>query len=121
MADTAKKRRDARIRRHKRVRRNIRGTAEIPRMAVYRSNKHISVQVIDDLAGSTLVTASTLEGDLRAGNTSNTAAATAVGKLVAERARSAGISSVVFDRGGHLYHGRVAAVADAAREAGLEF
>jgi len=121
MADIAKKRRDSRIRRHKRVRRTLRGTPDTPRLAVYRSNKHISAQIIDDLAGHTLVAASTLESDLRSGATSNASAATEVGKLVAERAKSAGITSVVFDRGGYLYHGRVAAVADAAREAGLEF
>lgn len=121
MVDIAKKRHDGRLRRHKRVRRNLRGSAETPRLAVYRSNKHISVQVIDDLAGHTLASASTLEASLRSGPTANKAAAAEVGKLIAERARAAGITSVVFDRGGYLYHGRVAAVADAAREAGLEF
>ncbi len=89
-------------------------------MAVYRSNKHISVQVIDDLDGRTMVAASTLETDLRGGATSNIAAAAKVGTLIAERAKAAGIEQVVFDRGGYRYHGRVAAVADAAREAGLE-
>jgi large subunit ribosomal protein L18 len=121
MADIAKKRHTSRIRRHQRVRRNLRGSATTPRMAVYRSNKHISVQIIDDLAGHTLVSASTLETELRSGTTSNKEAATKVGQLVAERAKAEGITSVVFDRGGNLYHGRIAAVADAAREAGLEF
>jgi large subunit ribosomal protein L18 len=88
---------------------------------VFRSNRHISAQVIDDVAGRTLAAASTLEPQLRQGATGNKAAAAAVGRLVAERARAAGIDKVVFDRGGFLYHGRVAAVADAAREAGLEF
>ena len=98
------------------------GTAERPRLAVFRSNKHISAQVIDDRAGRTLASASTVEKDLRqTGGTANKAAATTVGRMVAERAKAAGVSRVVFDRGGFLYHGRVAAVADAARAAGLEF
>ena len=119
---SAKQRRDARMRRHARVRKNVRGTAERPRLAVFRSNKHISAQVIDDRAGRTLVAASTYEPDLRAmGSTSGKEAAARVGALVAERARAAGVERVVFDRGGYLYHGRVAAVAEAAREAGLEF
>ena len=91
-----------------------------PRLAVYRSNKHIAAQVIDDGSGRTLASASTLEGDLRGAGTSNRDAAKKVGALVAERAKAAGVTKVVFDRGGNLYHGRVAAVADAAREAGLE-
>jgi large subunit ribosomal protein L18 len=120
--NSAKQKRDARIRRHARVRKHVRGTAERPRLAVFRSNKHISAQVIDDRAGRTLVAASTLEGDVRSGGgTSNKDAAGRVGRLVAERARAVGIERVVFDRGGFLYHGRVAAVAEAAREAGLEF
>jgi large subunit ribosomal protein L18 len=118
---SAKHKRDARIRRHVRVRKNVRGTAERPRLAVFRSNKHISAQVIDDRAGRTLAAASTYEATLRSGSTSNKESATQVGRLVAERARASGVSKVVFDRGGFLYHGRVAAVADAAREAGLEF
>ena len=113
----AKYKRDARIKRHARVRKHVRGTAERPRLAVYRSNKHISAQVIDDRAGRTLVAASTLEGDLQSGGTSNKDAARRVGQLVGD----AGVERVVFDRGGFLYHGRVAAVAEAAREAGLEF
>ena len=89
---------------------------------MFRSNRHLVVQVIDDTTGRTLAAASTLEADVRgAGSTGNVAAATEVGKLVAERAKAAGVTKVVFDRGGFLYHGRVAAAADAAREAGLEF
>jgi large subunit ribosomal protein L18 len=112
----------ARARRHHRVRKKVSGTAARPRLAVFRSNKHISAQVIDDRAGRTLAAASSVEKELRrAGGTGNKLAAAAVGHLVAERAKAAGVSQVVFDRGGFLYHGRVAAVADAAREAGLEF
>jgi large subunit ribosomal protein L18 len=118
---SAKHKRDARIKRHARVRKHVRGTAERPRLAVFRSNKHISAQVIDDIAGRTLASASTHESDPRTGGTSNKDAAGRVGRLLAERARAAGVERVVFDRGGFLYHGRVAAVAEAAREAGLEF
>ena len=103
------------------MRKHVTGTAERPRLAVFRSNKHITAQVIDDVAGRTLAAASTTESDLRGGSTGNRAAATNVGRLIAERAKSAGVERVVFDRGGFLYHGRVAALADAAREAGLEF
>ena len=110
-----------RSRRHFRVRKKVTGTADRPRLAVFRSNKHVVAQVIDDSSGRTLAAASTLEKDLRSGATGNKQAATSVGRLVAERAKAAGVSRVVFDRGGNLYHGRVAAVADAAREAGLEF
>jgi large subunit ribosomal protein L18 len=112
-----------RSRRHYRVRKKVTGTPERPRLAVFRSNKHISAQVIDDRTGRTLAAASTVEKDLRqgAGHTGNKDAATTVGRLLAERARAAGVTRVVFDRGGFLYHGRVAAVADAARQAGLEF
>ena len=117
---TAKQKHDARIRRHNRVRKHVRGTAERPRLAVYRSNRHISAQVIDDRAGVTLASASTHEADLRDGS-SNKDAAAKVGRLVAERSKAAGVERVVFDRGGFLYHGRVAAVAEGAREAGLEF
>jgi large subunit ribosomal protein L18 len=112
---------EQRHRRHGRVRKKISGTPERPRLAVFRSNKHISVQVIDDRAGATLVAASTLEADLRRGSTGTVDAAKAVGLRVGERAKEQGITTVVFDRGGYLYHGRVAAVADGAREAGLEF
>ena len=110
----------ARIRRHRRVRKSVAGTPQRPRLAVFRSNRHISAQVIDDTAGRTLAAASTYEAELRDGSGS-VAGATAVGRLIGERARAAGIDKVVFDRGGNLYHGRVAAVAEAAREAGLEF
>jgi large subunit ribosomal protein L18 len=120
MSTSAKEKRTARLRRHTRVRKRVRGTAERPRLAVFRSNRHITAQVIDDRSGATLAAASTTEGELRAGSTATVAAATQVGKLVAERAKAAGVGKVVFDRGGNLYHGRVAAVADAAREAGLE-
>jgi large subunit ribosomal protein L18 len=119
MAHTAKKT-TARHRRHGRVRKKVQGTAERPRLAVFRSNRHISVQVIDDRAGVTLAAASTYEkgfGDA----TGNKDAAAKVGSTIAERAKAAGVTAVVFDRGGNLYHGRVAAVADAAREGGLEF
>ena len=120
MSDKSKKKRDLRKRRHARVRRSVVGTAARPRLAVFRSNKYISAQLIDDGAGNTLAAASSLEADLRtAGNGTETAAR--VGTLVAQRAKDAGIDTVVFDRGGNRYHGRVAAVADAAREAGLKF
>ena len=121
MSDKSKKKQDLRKRRHFRVRRSVVGTVERPRLAVFRSNKHILVQVIDDSTGRTLAAASTLESDLRSEVGSNCSAAAQVGKNVAERAKAAGVSKVVFDRGGFRYHGRVAALADAAREAGLEF
>lgn len=121
MSDKASTKRNSRIRRHARVRKQVGGTAERPRLAVFRSNKHVVAQVIDDRAGRTLVAASTLETDLRGGGTSNKEAAAKVGRLVAERAKAAGVEQVVFDRGGFRYHGRVAALADAARDAGLEF
>ena len=108
-----------RDRRHRRVRKKVTGTSVRPRLAVFRSSKHIYVQVIDDLAGHTLVSASTMEADVRGGATATIAAAKSVGKLLGERAQAAGITTVVFDRGGFKYHGRVAAVADGAREAGL--
>ncbi len=111
---------DARARRHARVRKNVRGTAERPRLAVYRSNRYIYAQVIDDLAGSTVAAASSQESDLRSKNLSVETAAE-VGKLVAERAKAAGVDAVVFDRGGYKFHGRVKALADGAREGGLEF
>ena len=120
MTVSAAHKREARIRRHRRVRKKVQGTPERPRLAVFRSNKHITAQVIDDRTGRTIAAASTTEADLRGGPTSNKSAATQVGKLVAERAKAAGVTKVVFDRGGNLYHGRVAAVAEAAREAGLE-
>jgi large subunit ribosomal protein L18 len=110
---------DHRDRRHRRVRKKVAGTAERPRLAVFRSSKHIYVQAIDDLSGRTLVSASTMEKELRGGTTATAEAAKKVGKLLGERAQAAGITTVVFDRGGFKYHGRVAAVADGAREAGL--
>jgi large subunit ribosomal protein L18 len=110
---------DHRDRRHRRVRKKVTGTAERPRLAVFRSSKHIYVQAIDDLTGRTLVSASTMEADVRGGTTATVDAAKNVGKLVGERAQAAGITTVVFDRGGFKYHGRVAAVADGARESGL--
>ena len=114
--------RSARERRHHRVRKNVNGTTERPRLAVFRSNRHVVAQVIDDLSGRTLASASSLEASVRsAGATGNRTAAAAVGRMVAERAKAAGVTRVAFDRGGFLYHGRVAALADAAREAGLEF
>ena len=122
MSKTAEKRRQGRIIRHRRVRKKIHGTAARPRLAVFRSNKHISLQLIDDEAGNTLASASTVEAGLRAdGGGATVAAASRLGQVLAERALAAGITQVVFDRGGFLYHGRVAAVAAAAREAGLEF
>ena len=110
----------ARLKRHKRVRAKISGTASRPRLCVYRSNAHISAQIIDDVAGVTLVSASTHEKDFQ-GNGGNKVAARAVGKLLAERANAKGITEVVFDRGGYLYHGRVSELADGAREGGLKF
>ena len=110
--------REARIRRHTRVRKNVSGTETMPRLNVFRSNKAIYAQVIDDIKGTTLVSSSTLE--LKIKNGGNVEAAKAVGKDIAEKCKKAKITKVVFDRGGYLYHGRVAALADAAREAGLE-
>ncbi len=110
-----------RLKRHARVRAKLSGTAERPRLNVFRSNKNIYAQVIDDVKGVTLVSASTLDKELKIENRSDTAAATKVGELVAKRAVEKGISNVVFDRGGYLYHGRVKALAEAAREAGLKF
>ena len=122
MTTIAKKRHDSRLRRHRRVRKKIHGTAQRPRLAVYRSNKHLVAQLIDDDSGRTIVSASSLEAEFRAKQSGgNVAAAKAVGGLVAQRAKQAGISKVVFDRGGFLYHGRIAALAEAAREGGLEF
>jgi large subunit ribosomal protein L18 len=121
MTYTAKKKHEARLRRHRRVRKKVRGSATQPRLAVFRSNRHTVAQVIDDRSGRTIAAASTLEAEVRsAGGTGNISAATTVGRLVAERAKAAGVESVVFDRGGFIYHGRVAAVAAAARDAGLE-
>lgn len=112
---------ETRRRRHNRVRKKVAGTAARPRLAVFRSAKHISAQVIDDVTGKTLAAASTNEKALRSSNGGNKTAAENIGKLIGERAKAAGVTTVVFDRGGFLYHGRVAALADAARAAGLEF
>ena len=121
MSVTTKDKQLGRARRHHRLRKKVNGTAARPRLAVFRSTKHIVAQVIDDRAGRTLAAASTHEADLRASGGGNKEAAAAVGRLVAERAKAAGITTVVFDRGGFVYHGRIAALADAARAAGLEF
>ena len=110
-----------RKRRHRRVRKKIMGTAQRPRLAVFRSNRHIYVQAIDDIAGRTLACASTVEADQRAGATATVDAAKASASSSASAPKAAGIDAAVFDRGGFQYHGRVAAVADGAREAGLEF
>ena len=114
-----KTKQQARLRRHRRVRSKVVGTAERPRLAVYRSNRGISAQVIDDAAGRTIAAASSQDKSLAKAKRAETPAA--VGKLVAERAKDAGVAAVVFDRGGYLYHGRVKALADAARQNGLEF
>jgi large subunit ribosomal protein L18 len=123
MAGKTDKKRTARLRRHRRMRTHLSGTAERPRLNVYRSNEHIYAQVIDDVQGHTLVSASTVDPQVRGqleGKT-KTDAAKLVGDLVARRAVEAGITNVIFDRGGWQYHGRVKALAEAAREAGLEF
>jgi large subunit ribosomal protein L18 len=111
---------EIRSRIHQRIRRKLAGTAERPRLAVFRSVAHIYAQVIDDTKGATLVSASSVDKGAKT-NGGNVAAAKAIGKLVAERAKEKGVKSVVFDRGGYQYHGRIKALADAAREAGLEF
>ncbi|MGZ4475417.1 MAG: 50S ribosomal protein L18 [Nocardioidaceae bacterium] len=111
----------SRLRRQVRGRKKVSGTAERPRLVVTRSSKHITVQVVDDLVGKTLASASTMEADLRSFDGDKSAKARKVGELVAERAKSQGVDSVVFDRAGNKYHGRVAALADGAREGGLAF
>jgi large subunit ribosomal protein L18 len=121
MSTSPQQKAQARKRRHGRVRKKVHGTEQRPRLAVHRSNRHITAQVIDDDTGTTLVAASSTEPSLASGATGNIDAATEVGTALADRAKAAGITAVVFDRGGFLYHGRVAAVADAAREGGLEF
>jgi large subunit ribosomal protein L18 len=120
-SQVSSKRRTAVSRRHARLRKKVSGSPERPRLAVKRSSRHIVVQLIDDLAGRTLASASTMEADVRALDGDKKARAAKVGELVAARAREAGVTTVVFDRGGFGYHGRVAALADAAREGGLEF
>jgi large subunit ribosomal protein L18 len=109
----------ARARRHLRVRKKVSGTTTRPRLVVSRSTRHVYVQLVDDVAGRTVASASTMEADLRAFDGDKTAKAKRVGELVAQRAKDAGVDAVVFDRGGNRYHGRVAAIADGAREAGL--
>lgn len=109
----------ARSRRHLRLRKKVSGTGSQPRMVVTRSARHVFVQIVDDVAGKTLASASTMERDLRAHDGDKTAKSREVGGLIAQRAKEAGISSVVFDRGGSKYHGRIAAIADGAREGGL--
>jgi len=118
-----KERRNKRLRRKRRIRKKIFGDALRPRLTVYRSNRHIYAQVVDDVRGETLASASSLEGDNRKdfAEIKKTEQAHAVGKLIAERAKEQGIEQVVFDRNGYIYHGRVAAVADGAREGGLDF
>ena len=123
MANISALRRIGKARRHFRVRKRVTGTSVRPRLVVTRSSRHITAQVVDDLAGHTLASASTLEADLRGGRSEadKSAQARQVGALVAARAKDKGISSVVFDRGGNKYHGRIAALADGARENGLTF
>jgi large subunit ribosomal protein L18 len=111
----------SRARRHLRVRKKVSGTSTRPRLVVTRSARHVVAQVIDDVAGLTLASASSMEPDVRAMSDDKTARSRKVGQLVAERAKSAGVEAVVFDRGGNTYHGRIAALADGAREGGLEF
>ncbi len=113
----------ARLKRHLRVRKKVQGTAARPRLNVYRSSKHIYAQLIDDVAGVTLASASTVDKELSGsiGNGGNVESARKVGELIAKRAQDKGVKNIVFDRGGYLYHGRIQALADAAREAGLEF
>lgn len=112
--------REQRINRHRRVRKRVAGSPERPRLAVFRSNRHLYAQLIDDLAGATIASASTLDPELK-GGPNTTATAGSVGRLLAQRAKGKGISTAVFDRGGFLYHGKVKALADGAREEGLEF
>jgi large subunit ribosomal protein L18 len=119
---TKKDKNKARVKRHLRVRKKIEGTTERPRLNIFRSSKHMYAQIIDDVKGVTIAAASTLDNDLKeAGNGGSVNAARQVGELIAKRAKEKGVSGVVFDRGGYIYHGRVQALADAAREAGLEF
>jgi large subunit ribosomal protein L18 len=119
--DISTRRRVSKARRHFRVRRKVTGTAERPRLSITKSSRHIVAQLVDDVVGKTIASASTLEADVRALDGDKKARAAQVGKLVADRAKNAGVSKIVFDRGGNDYHGRIAALADAAREAGLEF
>lgn len=119
--DASTSRRLAKAKRHFRLRKKVAGSAERPRLSVHRSSRHIHVQLIDDLSGHTLAAASSVEADVRSVDGDKKARAAKVGELIATRAKDAGVSRVVFDRGGNVYHGRIAALADAARESGLEF
>ena len=119
--DTSTARREGRTRRHYRLRKKVSGTPERPRLVVNRSSRHIHAQIVDDLAGRTLAAASTIEADVRSVEGDKKARSAKVGQLLAERAKAAGIDAVVFERGGNKYHGRIASLADAAREGGLEF
>ena len=118
-----KSRSEVRVNKHRKLRNRLSGTAECPRLAVFRSNNHMYAQIIDDTVGNTLVSASTLQKDVKANleKTNNVDAAAYLGKVIAEKALEKGIKDVVFDRGGFIYHGKVQALADAAREAGLDF
>ncbi len=121
MANISTARRLGKARRHFRVRKKVSGTATRPRLVITRSSRHITAQVVDDTVGRTVASASSLEADVRAFEGDKKARAAQVGALVADRAKAAGVEAVVFDRGGHKYHGRIAALADAAREGGLRF
>ncbi|MBR3036958.1 MAG: 50S ribosomal protein L18 [Lachnospiraceae bacterium] len=116
-----KSKRDLRVEKHRRIRHHLSGTASCPRMAVFRSNNHMYVQLIDDTEGKTLLSASTLQKEVGLEKTNDVAAAAALGEYIGKKAVEAGITEVVFDRGGYIYHGKVQALADAAREAGLYF
>ncbi|MBO0852455.1 MAG: 50S ribosomal protein L18 [Nocardia sp.] len=119
--DASTRRRQAKARRHFRLRKKVSGTPETPRLVVFRSSRHLHVQLVDDLAGKTIAAASSVEADVRALDGDKTAKGKKVGELIAARAKAAGVEAAVFDRGGHDYHGRIAALADAAREGGLKF
>jgi large subunit ribosomal protein L18 len=116
----AARKRLARVRRHRRVRKRIRGAADLPRLAVYRSNRHIYAQLVDDGAGRTVASASSIEAEVRKASGDKTSVAKTVGQLIAQRAKEAGVERAVFDRGGRLYHGRVRSVAEGARQGGLQ-
>ncbi|WP_228837622.1 50S ribosomal protein L18 [Nocardia amamiensis] len=119
--DVSTQRRLSKARRHFRLRKKVAGTTERPRLVVNRSSRHLHAQLVDDSAGKTIAAASTIEADVRAVDGDKSAKSKRVGELLAERAKAAGVEAVVFDRGGHDYHGRIAALADAAREGGLKF
>lgn len=119
--DASTARRLSKARRHFRLRKKIEGTTERPRLVVHRSARHLHAQLVDDSAGKTIAAASTIEADVRAAEGDKSAKSAKVGQLIAERAKAAGVEAVVFDRGGKDYHGRIAALADAAREGGLKF